>query len=263
MPRIYCLPVALSLVLAGSVATAQPPAAPAGQAQAAAPAVKRTESGKGLVIPEDQARLGTLYQTTPAGGKQVTFTSEALHAKFDGHSAGVIGYAIAGPAESPGALKAGMWAMPVKSLQTGNKLKDKHLADDIWLDAAKFPDITFTLKEVRDLKPHKETATGKSFTCTLVGDMTLHGVTRALSIPDTILGFAGAGDKTPLKGDLLAIRCKYTIKLSEFGIRNEYTTTLQSVSDEIGIDQSLMLSTVPPEQQPEVKSEAEPKTEGK
>lgn len=215
-----------------------------------APAVVRAPSGRSLVVADAHRALGTVYHCAPGTAKQVTFSSVALNAKFDGHSSGVIGYAVAGPEENPAALRAGVWAMPVKSLDSGNKLRDRHTAGPDWLDAAKHPDLTFVLTEVRDAKLHKESAAGKSFTATLVGDMTIHGVTRQISIPEAVLAFATGSEKSPVKGNLLAIRCKYTVKLSEYGISNDYTTKLKSVADEIGIDQSLVMSTVPPEEQP-------------
>ena len=244
----------LAALLTAAAAFAQPaekPAEkPAEQPKTATPAAKRTESGRGLVIPDDQKKLGTPYYTAPSSGKQVSFTSQALNAKFDGHSNSVIGYAIANPSDSIGILKAGAWALPVKSLDTGSKLRDKHISGKDWLDSSTCPDITFVLKSVSDVKLHKETPAGKSYTATLVGDLTIHNTTREISIPDTMLAFAAANEKLPLKGDLLAIRCKYKIKLTEYGVKSEYITELKSVADDIEIDQTLTLSTVPPEEQP-------------
>lgn len=237
----------------------QPAVKPAEQPKAAVPAANRTESGRGLVIPDDQKKLGTTYFTVASGGKQVSFTSQALNAKFDGHSNSVIGYAIANPSDPAALLKAGTWALPVKSLDSGSKLRDKHISGKDWLDSSICPDIIFVLKSVQDAKLHKESPAGKSFTATIVGDMTIHGITRELTIPDAILGFAAASDKSPVKGDLLAIRCKYKVKLTDYGVNSEYITTLKSVADDIEIDQTLMLSTVPPEQQPAPKPEEEAK----
>ncbi len=223
-----------------------------------APAIKRADSGKSLVVPDDQAKQGTAYHTLSTGAKQITFVSEAHNAKFDGHSAGVLGYAVAGPTDNPAALKGGAWAMPVKSLETGNKTKDKNLTKAEWLDAAQFPDLTFVLKEVKGLKVHKEAADGKSYACTLVGTMTMHGVSKEITIPDTIIAFLSASPKTAAvgTGDLMSIRCKYKVKLTDYGITNENVTKSMSVADDIEIDESLTLSTVPPEKQ-------NPKPDGK
>ena len=230
-------------------APGKPDAASPAAAQPAVPPLKRTDSGKSLAVDLAHA-TGNVYFNISTGARQVSFVSIALNAKFEGYSSGVIGYAVAGPADNPAALTAGVWALPVKSLDSGNKLRDRHIADPDWLDAAKAPEIVFRLKEVKDIKLHKESDTGKSYTCTLTGDMSLRGVTRPLSIPNTTIAFAAANDKAPIRGDLMAIRCKYTILLSDFGVKNDFTQTLKSVADEIAIDQSLMLSRIPPEQQP-------------
>jgi len=214
----------------------------------------RAASGKSLTVPADHSKLGTVYHTLVSDAKQITFSSVVKdplgkEVKFDGHSSSVVGYAVAGPADNPAALKAGAWLVAVKSLDTGNKLRDKHIAADDWLGAAKNPDLVFVLREVKDIKPHKESPSGKSYLGTLVGTMTVHGVAKELSIPDSTLGFIKGTDATAKigKGDLLALRCKYKVKLSDFGVTNEQIG--KGVADEIEIDQSLILATIAPEDQ--------------
>jgi len=205
-------------------------------------------------VPEDQKKLGTSYHTmVMAGQKQVTFTSKAHNATFEGYSAGVLGYAVAGPKENPADLKAGAWVLPVKSLDTGNKTKNRNLTKPEWLDAEKAPDLVFVLKSVKDIVPHKAGGgSATSYKATLVGELSMRGVTKEITIPDTILGFVAGTEKTAkvAKGDLLAIRCKYKVKLTDFGVTNDYVVKEKSVADEIEIDQSLSLATVPPEEQP-------------
>jgi polyisoprenoid-binding protein YceI len=214
----------------------------------------RAASGKSLVVPEDHKKLGTAYHTmVMAGQKQVTFSSKAHNASFEGHSAGVLGYAVAGPAENPADLKAGVWVLPVKSLDTGNKTKNRNLSKPEWLDTEKAPDLVFVLKSVKDIVPHKTGGgSATSYKVTLVGELSMRGVTKEITIPDTILGFVAGSEKTAkvAKGDLLAIRCKYKVKLTDFGVTNDYVVKDKSVADEIEIDQSLSLATVPPEEQP-------------
>lgn len=232
----------------------QPETKPDAKPDAKAGAPVRTASGKSLTVPSNHATLGTIYHTLVSDAKQVTFSSVVKdplgkEVKFDGHSSSVVGYAVAGPTDNPAALKAGAWLLAVKTLDTGNKLRDKHIAAEDWLGAAKNPDITFVLKEVKDIKPHKESPSGKSYLGTLVGTMTVRGTSKELSIPDATLGFIKGSDSTAKigKGDLLALRCKYKVKLSDFGVTNEQIG--KGVADEIEIDQTLMLSNVPPEEQ--------------
>lgn len=246
-------------------AEAQPakPVEPASKPADSTKGPTRAAGGKSLVVPEDQKKLGTVYHTVPFGGtKQVTFTSKTDHATFDGYSASVLGYAVAGPADNPADLKGGAWVLPIKSLETGNKIKNKNITKPEWLDADKSPDIIFTLKSVKDITAHKAGgSSAASYKVTLVGDMTMRGVTKEIAIKDAVLGFVKETERSAkiAKGDLLAIRCKYTVKLTDFGVTNDYVVKDKSVADEIEIDQSLTLATTAPEEQPAAESKPEDK----
>jgi polyisoprenoid-binding protein YceI len=210
---------------------------------------EKAESGKSLVVPEAHKSLGTLYYALPGRDVQVSFSSKAPVENIDGNSNGVIGYAVAGKDADPAALQAGEWHLPVKSMHTGIKMRDGHLAGEAWLDADKNPDIVFQLKEVTDITPGKAEGDTRAFTATLKGDMTIHGVTNPISIPDSTITFrkAGAATEAVAKGDLLSIRAKYDITLSEYGVSNKVVG--QKVAETIKVDTNLVLATVPPEEQ--------------
>lgn len=59
------------------------------------------------------------------------------------------------------------------SVDTGHQKRDEHIRSADFLDAAKYPTITFVSK--RFLK-------GNSGTMKIVGDLTLHGVTREITV---------------------------------------------------------------------------------
>ena len=65
------------------------------------------------------------------------------------------------------------FAVAVSSINTGNGTKNKHAVSDKWFDAEQFPNITFEAKSF--------TKTTAGYTAT--GNMTIHGVTKELSIP--------------------------------------------------------------------------------
>jgi polyisoprenoid-binding protein YceI len=169
----------------------------------------------------------------------------------------VIGYCIAGK-ENPAALQGGEWHLPVKSLRTGRGPMDGHLAGKQWLDAESNPDIIFALKSVKDLKAEGEGK--KSWTGTLEGDMTIHGVTKPITIKDATIAMVPASDDAAkgVKGDLMAIRAKYPVKLSDYGVSNQNIGS--KVADELKLETSLYMSTVKPEDQP---SKGEPGAESK
>lgn len=59
------------------------------------------------------------------------------------------------------------------SINTGNKKRDAHLRDEDFLDVKKFPHILFTAKEIR----LRSNGTGK-----IIGELTLHGVTKGVTL---------------------------------------------------------------------------------
>lgn len=249
------LAAALVVTLAG---VGQPPAGPGpgrgprgDRPGADQPSAPEKPGPKSIPVPEAMKKAGTVYQAIAGKDRQVAFHSDAPVEKIDGQSNGVIGYAVAGGADSPATLKGGEWRLPVASLRTGNRTKDGHLRGGAWLDAAASPDIIFKLKEVKDAKVSKEEKDKgfTTYTATLVGDMTIHGVARPMTIDGATMTFMKASAETAktAKGDLMALRAKYDVKLSDHGVSNPAIG--QKVADSISIDMTLYMSTVAPEDQ--------------
>lgn len=90
------------------------------------------------------------------------------------------------------------------SIDTGNANRDNHLRSADFFDVAKFPTITF-----------KSTAvTPKSKTeFDVTGDLTMHGVTKRITLPVTFLGFG----KTA-KGEKAGFEIETTIDRKDFGV---------------------------------------------
>jgi polyisoprenoid-binding protein YceI len=232
---------AFGLMVAGMAMAGLAASALAGDPPAAA-----SPSGKSLVIPDAQKKMGTVYYSIPEHGRQIYFISDAPAEKISGQSDKVIGYAIAGK-DNPAALQGGEWHLPVKSLRSGNPTRDGHIASKGWLDAQANPDVIFVLKQVKDLKADKDP---KTSTCTLVGEMTLHGITKPISISDATITMMPASDESAkiAKGNLMAIRANYPITLSDYKVTNQAVGG--KVADQLKLETTLYMSTVPPEDQP-------------
>lgn len=69
----------------------------------------------------------------------------------------------------------GNLTIDVNSINTGNAKRDGHLKGEDFFDAAKNPEIKFVSKEVKDVNE-------KDSTCTLVGDLTIRGTTKPVSL---------------------------------------------------------------------------------
>jgi polyisoprenoid-binding protein YceI len=103
-------------------------------------------------------------------------------------------------------------SVPVDSLRTGIDLRDEHMRSPMWLDAGKYPEITFTASEVR------RNADG---VWQAGGTFTLHGVSREISVPVEVREIpadlaARAGLET---GDWLRVSASFPVKLSDFGVK--------------------------------------------
>ncbi|MDB5102675.1 MAG: YceI family protein [Fibrobacteres bacterium] len=69
----------------------------------------------------------------------------------------------------------GNLTIDVNSINTSNAKRDGHLKSDDFFDAAHHPEIKFVSKEVKDINE-------KDSTATLVGDLTMRGVTKPVSL---------------------------------------------------------------------------------
>jgi len=116
--------------------------------------------------------------------------------------------------------------VPMSSLDTGVAKLDTHLSSPDFFDAAQFPEATF--------KSTKVTEAGKG-KLKLLGNLTIHGVTKPVTFDVTINGIAlHPMMKTPSAGfDAVA-----KIKRSDFGV-GKY---VPMVSDEISMHITMEIS---------------------
>ncbi len=86
------------------------------------------------------------------------------------------------------------------SINTRVGMRDNHLRSPAFLDVAQFPTITFVSRSVQ--------RTGDR-AATLVGDLTMHGVTKPVSVPVTSAFYDGARGR---------FRGTFTLSRKEFGV---------------------------------------------
>ncbi len=112
----------------------------------------------------------------------------------------------------------GQISVSTASIKTGIDLRDEHLRSADWLDAEKFPEITFIIKRVQDVKQLGD----NKFQIKVVGDFTLKGVTKEVTA-DATLTYLDESEQTKMRapGDLLGVQSTFNVKLSEFGVKNK------------------------------------------
>src|SRR5690606_4460193 len=108
-----------------------------------------------------------------------TFTSDAALEHIKGISNRVDGYCVAptsGDVEA--GLLAGRFALPVESIDTGIPMRNEHMRGERWMHAGEHPTVSFDLSGVKGAKLAKEDAWFKTYDVTLLGTMTVRGVSR-------------------------------------------------------------------------------------
>jgi polyisoprenoid-binding protein YceI len=117
-----------------------------------------------------------------------------------------------------GAIKEANGTIQTKSIDTGVAARDKDLRGPNYFDVEKYPTITFKGKRA-------ETKGGQTL---LIGDYSMHGMTKELSLPVTLKGPI----KDPWGNDRIGLQAKTTLSRKEYGM----TKGGPMVGDEIEIE---------------------------
>lgn len=143
---------------------------------------------------------------------------------FTGRTTNVAGTITFDPAKKTG---SGKIIVDVASIDTGIAARDAHLRSATWLDAEKFPTMTFETTNVR----HKN---GDNYTVT--GKLTIHGVTKSIQTNATVK-FRAQGAETKsvgFDGDVVLIATNFKVKLSDYGIKIA-TPAVGKVANEVSV----------------------------
>jgi len=170
----------------------------------------------GAQATRDPAQIPAGTYTVDPGHTQALFTVN--HFGFSPYTgifsdvSGTLELQPAKPAESRLTI-----TVPVKSLYTPSQHMLDSLKSDKFLDAAQFPEMTFTSTKVVPEGKDKAKVTG---------DLTLHGVTKPVTLEVTLVG---AGANPMNKKATVGFEAKGALKRSEFGVK----AFVPAVSDEV------------------------------
>jgi len=111
----------------------------------------------------------------------------------------------------------GKISISTASIKTGIDLRDEHLRSANWLDAEAYPEISFVIKSISDIRQIE----ASKLQANVTGDFTAHGVTKEV-VADVTMMYLDESEKTKAKapGDLLGVEAKFNIKLSDFNVSN-------------------------------------------
>jgi len=166
------------------------------------------------------------------GRNQATFHSVTPFDEVDGLTTEISGQATFDVKDIKNTLK-GQISLPTESLKTGIKMRDKDLKEPKWLDAEKYPTITYKIKKVTDIQ---KTAPNK-LTIKVTGDFYLHGVTNEVPVTVTITYLDESATTLAREpGDLLGVTGNFSITLSKFNVQNMILGKRVSDNIDIGVN---------------------------
>ena len=150
----------------------------------------------------------------PKGMNNAIFKLVAPLETINGSASGISGTVLFDP-ENPAAT-TGKVVVATESLIVPNPLQKEHMHSATWLDAAKYPEITFEAKSFANVKTETNMTTAD-----VTGTFTLHGVSKEMTAPVSLTYLKDKlGDRLPnLKGDLLVIRANFSINREDFNIQ--------------------------------------------
>jgi polyisoprenoid-binding protein YceI len=132
--------------------------------------------------------------------KVTRFGAEYVYGRFTGGVSGMVSFDSAAPDKSAVAVE-----VKTDTLDTGFAQRDKDIKGPDFLNVKQFPVVTFKSNSVQKVSDQQYTVTG---------DLTFHGITKALTVQANIIG-QGKG----MKGELrTGAEVHFTIKRSEYGV---------------------------------------------
>ncbi|MFN3198790.1 MAG: YceI family protein [Bradymonadia bacterium] len=126
------------------------------------------------------------------------------------------------------AATKGTLTVPVASMKTGNDTRDEHLRSAEWLDAEKFPNITFEIEKA-EVKGTEAKGEVKIATLHATGKFTLHGVTTPMTTPVTV----------KWKGDKVKVEATFEVKLADYQVKGKDGVVGKKVGETIQIKGAL------------------------
>ena len=168
----------------------------------------------------------------PKGVNNVVFKLDAPLEAIQGSASGLSGTVTFDP-ENPAATK-GTIVVTSSSLHVPNPMMKEHMLGGQWMDAATHPEISFEVKELKNVKTSGDTTTADAD-----GSLSLRGVKKDITAPVKLTYLKDKlGQRVPkMKGDLLVIRSTFSIKRTDFGINP--SAPQDKVSDEVELTLSV------------------------
>ncbi|MCH8979375.1 MAG: YceI family protein [Armatimonadetes bacterium] len=170
----------------------------------------------------------------PKSVNSIRFTLDGRIEQFSGMTSGIAGDFTFDPEDV--AATRGKVVVQAASLATNVANMTEYMRGTLWLDTDKYPTIEFEIKKIEGVRPVE--AKDRTWTMSVTGDFTLHGVTKSITIPVRLTHLPGElKQRNRGAGDLIVLRSKFKIKRSDYGVKGNQPFDV--VSDIVEIEFSI------------------------
>jgi len=168
------------------------------------------------------------------GRNQATFFSTTPLEDITGMSSDIWGTVSFDIEDVENTLK-GEVSISTVSLKSGIDLRDEHIRGSDWLDAEKFPTISFKIKKVTEVEKIED----NKLKAKVLGEFTVRGVTKEV-LSEVTLVYLEENEMTKMRapGDLLGVRALFNINLDDYGL--EHMALGKKVANEIEINVNIV-----------------------
>ncbi len=148
------------------------------------------------------------------GRNQATFFSTTPFEDFTGLTNDISGKVSFDVKDVKSTLK-GKISIATATINTGIKKRDQHLVSSEWLDAEKYPEISFKIVKVDSIQKIAD----NKLKLKIEGNFTCHGVTKLIPIHATII-YLDENQETLKRepGDLLGVQAEFKVKIADYGM---------------------------------------------
>lgn len=135
-------------------------------------------------------------------------------------------------------------SFPVQTIKTGISTRDKHLYSSTWLDTEKYPDIKFTIKQIKNVKVVQSNNESSKIDLIINGNYSMHGKTKNIDVNCNIT-YLKENEKTKKRasGDLMSVEGKFEIDLKDFDVKGKEGVIGSKVGEKITIEFKLFYSS--------------------
>lgn len=172
---------------------------------------------------------------------KIDFLSEAPAETINGVATGLKGSFTLNPTN----LEAtkGTIMVEVQSMKTAISKRDDHMYSSQWLDAEKFPMVSFTVESLKNVRA--QMVDGRNVaSADAVGTFTIHGVTKPIIAKLNITYLPENADtKKRAEGDLAMVNATFEVALSDFDIKGSQGVVGKSVGKTIEVSASLFANS--------------------